>query len=89
LDPGGTFDIILSRSLLKSSDRIFAASQRKETAMSSPEKSSPKTLEDRVTKLEEDTAKNNKNITDGLQALIDQLEEMKARHCELPPGCEL
>jgi hypothetical protein len=56
--------------------------------MSSPEQSqSPKTLEDRVTKLEQDTATNNKNITDGLQALIDKLNEMRDRECELPPGC--
>ncbi len=59
--------------------------------MSSPEKSSqqgPMTLEDRVTKLELDTAKNNENITKGIQALIDILNEMKRIECELPPGCE-
>ncbi len=36
-------------------------------------------LEDRLTKLEEEVKKNNKNITDGLQGLIDTLEEMRQR----------
>ncbi|MBA3513670.1 MAG: hypothetical protein H0T77_04750 [Pyrinomonadaceae bacterium] len=56
--------------------------------MSYPQQSIPTTLEDRLTKLEEDVKKSNKNMTDGLQALIDQLEEMKARQCDLPPFCE-
>ncbi|CAN5565454.1 hypothetical protein BH20ACI3_BH20ACI3_40740 [soil metagenome] len=56
--------------------------------MSYPQQSIPTTLEDRLTKLEEDVEKSNKNMTDGLQALIDQLEEMKARQCDLPPFCE-
>lgn len=55
--------------------------------MSSPEQSSPMTLEARVAKLEEEVKKSNKNMTDGLQKLIDQLKEMRARQCELPPGC--
>jgi hypothetical protein len=55
--------------------------------MSSPEQSRPKTLEDRVTKLEEDTATNNENITKGLQALIGILNQMRDTECELPPGC--
>ncbi len=55
--------------------------------MSSPGQSSPMTLEDRVTKLELDTAKNNENITKGIQKLIDILNEMRNIECELPPGC--
>ena len=55
--------------------------------MSSPEKSSPITLEERLTKLEEEVKKNNENITDGLEALIKTLEEMRKIECELPPGC--
>lgn len=55
--------------------------------MSYPQQSSPKSLEERLAKLEEDFAKSNKNTTDGLQELIDKLEEMRARQCELPPGC--
>ncbi|MFN2512360.1 MAG: hypothetical protein ABR568_13070 [Pyrinomonadaceae bacterium] len=55
--------------------------------MSSPQPSSPTTLEDRVTKLEQDTATNNENITKGLQALIGILNEMRQIECELPPGC--
>jgi hypothetical protein len=55
--------------------------------MSSPEQSSPMTLEDRLTQLEEEVKRNNKNMTDGLQALIDTLMEMRDIECELPPGC--
>lgn len=44
-------------------------------------------LEERLTKLEEEVKMSNKNMTDGLQALIDKLEEMRARQCDLPPGC--
>lgn len=56
--------------------------------MSQSQQSSPMTLEERIAKLEEEVMKSNKNMTDGLQALIDQLEEMKARQCDLPPFCE-
>jgi hypothetical protein len=54
--------------------------------MSSPGQG-PMTLEDRVTKLEVDTAKNNENITTGIQKLIDILNQMRLIECELPPGC--
>ncbi len=57
--------------------------------MSQPQQSSPMTLEERLAKLQADFEKSNKNMTDNLQLLIDQLTEMKARQCELPPGCEL
>lgn len=57
--------------------------------MSSPQQTGPKTLEERLTQLEEEVKKNNKNITDGLQALINTLEEMRDTECELPPGCEV
>lgn len=56
--------------------------------MSHPQQSGPMSLEDRLTQLEEQVKDSNKNMTDGLQALIDQLKEMKARQCELPPFCE-
>ncbi len=56
--------------------------------MSHPQQSGPTSLEDRLTKLEEEVKKSNKNMTDGLQALIDQLKEMRGRQCDLPPFCE-
>ena len=55
--------------------------------MSQTQQSSPMSLEERLAKLEEEVKKSNKNMTDGLQKLIDDLKEMRARECELPPGC--
>lgn len=46
-------------------------------------------LEKKVAELEQNLGANNKNITDGLGALIEDLEEMRSAHCELPPGCVL
>lgn len=56
--------------------------------MSQAQQSSPMTLEERIAKLEEEVKESNKNMTDGLQALIDKLNEMKARQCDLPPFCK-
>lgn len=57
--------------------------------MSYPQQSSSTSVEERLTKLEEEVKRSNKNMTDGLQELIDQLKEMRRIQCDLPPGCEL
>jgi hypothetical protein len=50
--------------------------------------SGPRSLEDRVTALEENTEKNNKNLTDTFQELIRILNEAREVECKLPPYCK-
>ena len=54
--------------------------------MSYPQQS-PESLEERLAKLEKEVETSNKNMTDGLQELIDKLQEMRERQCDLPPFC--
>ncbi len=52
------------------------------------QQSGPSSLEDRVTALEENTKKNNKNLTDTLKKLVTILNEARDVECKLPPFCE-
>lgn len=51
------------------------------------QQSGPLSLEDRVTALEENAEKNNKNLTDTLKKLVTTLNEARDEECKLPPFC--
>ena len=69
---------------------VSATNDERKKLMSYPatQPSGPASMEERVTALEENAKKNNKNLTDTLKQLIATLEEARATECELPPYCE-
>lgn len=56
--------------------------------MSYPQQSGPSNFEERITALEENAKKNNKNLTDTFKKLVTILNEARDVECELPPFCE-
>lgn len=52
-----------------------------------PNDQAPPSWEATFAKLKHDVEEGNKATTDALQDIIETLEELKNKLCDLPPGC--